>query len=251
MTFATWAEFYRSDVQSVYALWLVPFAFLVYWLLSRPSGARSVEPRATRFLNVYAPLFAIETIVDPFATGPLLRWLDIEGPLATYCMLPFVLVGDFRVYLLIFFFLAPERGVWQAILRAGAWTVVVPLLALGGNFLLEDYFHRLPSQTIWIVYELSFVVVASWLRFRLFPASSAPRRFELHQYLRALVHYVIVYYALWAAADLLIVVGGMDAGWALRVIPNQLYYSLWIPYAYGSFFSPRYAARSSPVHASR
>jgi len=57
-------------------------------------------------------------------------------------------------------------------------------------------------------------------------------------------------YALWAAADLLIV-AGFDAGWAVRLVPNQLYYAWYVPFVYWRFFSSRYAATSSSTHASR
>jgi hypothetical protein len=57
---ATWREFYQSDLQSVYALWLVPAFFMLYWLLSRPSSScGGVEPRATIFLDVYAPVSVV------------------------------------------------------------------------------------------------------------------------------------------------------------------------------------------------
>ena len=60
--FATWREFYQSDLQSVYALWLVP-------------------------------AFVIETVLDPYVTGPLLRWLSVEEPDATLCRWLFALLG--------------------------------------------------------------------------------------------------------------------------------------------------------------
>ena len=62
--------------------------------------------------------------------------------------------------------------------------------------------------------------------------------------------YVAVYYALWGIADALIL-AGFDAGWGLRVLPNQLYYSFWVPVAWTWFFSRRYASARSPVHARR
>jgi hypothetical protein len=43
--------------------------------------------------------------------------------------------------------------------------------------------------------------------------------------------FVVVYYGLWATSDLLIL-GGLDAGWLLRAVPNQLYYAVWIPFVY-------------------
>lgn len=241
VAFASWEAFYQSDLQSVYALWVVPIAFLVARRFLRSRGAEGVEPRAAAFIDSYALLFTLETIVDPFATGPLLRWMRIEGTLATYCTLPFVLIGDFRVYLLIFFVIAPERGVATAVTRALAWTIfVVPLFAWATTRVLEAKLGALPPQTIWIAYELGFSGVALFLWARVVPTSVDIHRFEVLEYLLAIVRYVGWYYALWAIADLLIVVGHYDWGWALRVIPNQLYYSFWIAFAHRSFFSPRY-----------
>ncbi len=36
--------------------------------------------------------------------------------------------------------------------------------------------------------------------------------------------FVVLYYSLWASADLLILTTGLDLGYGLRVIPNLLYY---------------------------
>jgi hypothetical protein len=59
-----------------------------------------------------------------------------------------------------------------------------------------------------------------------------------------------VYYALWAAADVLIL-AGVDAGWLLRCVPNQLYYGFTVPFVWWRFFSRSYAAESSSTQASR
>ena len=29
----------------------------------------------------------------------------------------------------------------------------------------------------------------------------------------------------------------LDLGWGVRIVPNQLYYALWVPFAYWRFFS--------------
>ena len=50
--------------------------------------------------------------------------------------------------------------------------------------------------------------------------------------LRRVLGYVAVYYALWASADVLILYGGLDVGWLLRVVPNQLYYAFFVPFAW-------------------
>src|SRR5262249_46154313 len=95
-----------------------------------------------------------------------------------------------------------------------------------------------PTQTIWLLYELAFVVVALALRQWAVPArvpGTAPR---LRTYLRAVLAYVAVYYALWAAADI-VILAGFDVGWALRMVPNQLYYAFWMPFAYFAFLARR------------
>ena len=98
----------------------------------------------------------------------------------------------------------------------------------------------LPEQILWLIYECAFAALALWWRARVVPA----RRPPAERFLRAVLAYVAVYYALWALADVLIL-AGWDVGWALRVLPNQLYYAFWVPVVWALFFSPRYAATSS------
>ena len=59
-----------------------------------------------------------------------------------------------------------------------------------------------------------------------------------------------LYYALWAVADVAIL-SGRDWGWALRLVPNQLYYGLLVPLCYALFFAERAAAASTSTHAAR
>ena len=65
--------------------------------------------------------------------------------------------------------------------------------------------------------------------------------------------YAAVYYALWATADVLIQVLDLDVGWALRVIPNQLYYAFYVPFAYLRYFASGadQDSASTAAHASR
>jgi hypothetical protein len=249
--FASWREFYESDLQSVYALWLVPAFFMLYWLLSRPYGRLGVEPRAASFLNVYAPLFAIETVIDPFVTGPLLRELSVEDPQAAFCRYAFVLIGDFRVYLLVLFVLDPQRGARHAIVRAVRWTLVAPIAASAAQLALRSRYGLLPPETMGLLHETGFFLLMLFFLARIVPRATDLRRFEVRQYVGALVRFVALYQALWAGADLLIVRFGVDWGWALRSVPNQLYYAFWVPYAYLSFFSPQYAVANVPARGVR
>src|SRR5262249_43735398 len=104
----------------------------------------------------------------------------------------------------------------------------------------------LPEQVLWLAYEIAFVALALWWRARRIP----DRRPIALRYLRAVLAYVALYYALWGVADVLIL-AGVDLGWALRVIPNQLSSSFWSPFAWGLFFPRGSAATRSPVRARR
>lgn len=238
---------------------IVPALFLLYlaWR-DRPTSPGAV-PAARRFLYAWAAIFGVLTIVDPIATGPLLRVLGVaDAPIATVVMVAFVLLGDFRVYLLVFTLmthagashdarvadpllatrdalrLVPLRAAGAALLA----TLVVPIVAVASDAALRASRPDLPSQTIWLVYELAFLVVAIVLRVWVVPARVPGTEPRLRNYLRRVLGYVAAYYALWATADV-VILSGFDVGWALRIVPNQLYYAFWVPFAWGTFFARR------------
>jgi len=243
------AAFYQSDLQSVYLLLLAPLGFLVYRAFSQPTGA-GLDPVSAPFIRLYTWVFAIETIVDPIATGPLSKALGIAGqPLGTALMFCFVWLGDYRVFALIFGLGHSLPGLKRPLLQAARWSFVVPIVAGGVFYLgLQPLDPEIHGQWLWVVYEASFCALALFLRRR---GPGLPRAPELARYRAALLGYVASYYALWAAADLLILVGGLDAGWALRVLPNQLYYGFWIPFVWARFFHARSASSSTSTQASR
>jgi hypothetical protein len=236
---SAWQEFYASNLQSVYAPIAVPLLFLAYRALrGRPAGGRREDGR---FVDGYAIAVAVETIADAIATGPLTRALDIAGSAAgTALMLTFVLLGDFRVYLLVFGLLSIEDGKsWTtAVGRAAAFTTLVPAVAYPTNALLGAFVEHLDPNSIWLVYEVIFVLVALILRERLLGLGDriAP---ATRRYLSAVLLYVAGYYALWAMADAFIQLADRDLGWAIRMVPNQLYYAWWAPFVFWAFFRGR------------
>ena len=98
---------------------------------------------------------------------------------------------------------------------------------------------------IWLIYEIAFTVLAlalfTWL----------PMPAQVGRFLRTVLAYVILYYVLWATADIITIATGNDLAWALRLIPNQLYYAGFVPVAYTLFFSSRYAATRTSTQAAR
>jgi hypothetical protein len=237
MASGDWHAFYQSDVQGLWLLVIAPLAFLAALPFARRPAAQGADPTAAGFVGAWALVFALETLLDPLATGPLARALGIAGtPAHTALIFVFVLLGDFRVLLLLFHLAARERALGRSLRAAAPWTLLVPLVTLAvwgpPRLLLEP----LPSQVMWLVYETAFAALALWLRARGIPARLGPGRPALARYLRAVCAFVAAYYALWAAADVLILLG-VDAGWGLRVIPNQLYYAFTVPFAYFAYFA--------------
>lgn len=242
-------SFYTSDLQSTYALWPVPLLLLAYLVLT---GGRAATTADARFVRAYTLFFGVETLLDSFTTGPLSRWLGISGtPVGTAVMVFFVLLGDFRVLLLLQRLARPALTRERLVAESAAWTLIVPLVALGTEKVLDVAAGPLHPQAIWLLYELSFLALALYLRAVAVPQWVGPGRDGRLAYLRSVATYVAAYYALWATADVLIMVLGLDVGWGLRVIPNQLYYSFFLPFVYFRFFAVDQASASSAAQASR
>ena len=237
--FETWEALYKSDAQGLVALLVVPALLLVYLLVGpRPAPSRGVVPAAAPFIHAYAIVFAIETMLDPLATGLLPRWLGFaDSWVATAILVFFVLLGDFRVLVLVVRLARQAASLVSVIGEAAAWTLVVPVAAYATHSGLVALFPDLPAHTIWLVYELAFTALAVFFRFVWVPRHAV--RGARRGFVEDVVEYALGYYLLWAAADVLILAAGLDAGWGLRVIPNQLYYSFYLPFVYVRFFTAR------------
>jgi hypothetical protein len=227
--FTSWHDFYYGAWQAPWALLVAPFAFLVWRAVAAPPGPGAV-PAARGFVTLWSLGFALETMLDPVATGPLANAIDVPAA-GTALGLGFVLLGDFRIWWLVF---RVERAAGAA-LRALLPTLAVPVLAWGVTRALAP----LPGQALWLVHESLFVAAA------LLVSRRVSGRFE-----RTVLAWAASYYALWAAADVLIL-AGVDEGWLVRCVPNQLYYGLTVPFVWWRFFSPAYASASSSTQASR
>jgi hypothetical protein len=214
--FDSWGAFYHSELQGLWLLLIVPSLFFMYLLSrGRPAGTREAC-----FLRGWALLFALQTLLDPVATGPLARAAGLSGLPLTAWIFVFVWLGDFRVFVLLFAD-AGRAADWRAAARRAArWSCGVP--AATGLLYAPVWLGLVeaPAQAMWLLYELLFAALALWLRGR----ARDPG-------LRDVLSYVLAYYALWAASDLLILAGA-DAGWGLRALPNQLYYAFFVPFAW-------------------
>lgn len=231
---------YQSDLQSLYALLVAPIAFLA-WRATRPTeyaGAR--VPEAGRFVSRLTLCFAVLTMVDPICTGPLNDLPILRGTFgATLVMFFFVLLGDLRVLLLVIGVARPEHALGKQLGWAAAATLIVPIatgVLYGALTLSVDDLH---GQWLWMIYEAGFAALCIGLSRRWLPRTldGDPARAAKSSFLREALAYSAAYYVLWLWADVLIVLGGLDLGWGVRIVPNQLYYALWTPIVYFRFFA--------------
>lgn len=243
-----WLAFYRSDLQALYLKQVFPLLWLLHRAVAGPPRA-GVDPACAGFVRAWCLLFAVETLVDPWATGPLARALGSEGAAQGLALL-FVLLGDLRVLWLVLHVARPGRPA-RALAWAALGTAAVPVLAFLATSGLAAVRHEpLPPQALWITHELLFLALALGLGRVVVPRLVAPERAGVEPFLRAVLGFVAGYYALWALSDVL-VLAGVPEGWGLRVVPNQLYYGLTVPYVAWRFFAPAYASTSTSVQAAR
>jgi len=236
---ASWKALYESQVVGVFVLAALPVLFLG-WLAARGLGRDGgVEPYAARFVRGWAIVFAVVACVDPVTTG-LFGWP----------MLPFVLLGDYRVFALVLVVMQPGRSRLAALGEAAAWTAVVPALAYGTYVALGAVHGPQPETILWLVYEVAFALLTLVVMTRVLPARVGIERGQVRRYVRAVLAIVVAYYVLWAAADV-IILAGYDWGWGLRIVPNLLYYGGVVPAAYVRFFPSVMAHTSRSTQAAR
>jgi hypothetical protein len=247
LTFDGPRAFYESELQGFWALLLVPALWLLVRILRGRPSRDGVEPAAARFVDAFALVFAVQTLLDPIATGPVARALPAPWP--TALSLLFVLLGDFRVFLLVAFLAGGRNRLRPALGEAALLTPIVPIFAWIVERALSGAFGPLPGQALWLLHEVSFLGLLLLLSARVAirePDPAAPRA----RYLRAVMSYAAAYYALWAFCDVGILLGFAPA-YAVRAIPNQLYYAFFVPFAHARFFAASYSATRTLAQASR
>lgn len=241
MTPFSWHDAYYSDLQSLYALLVVPIAFLAWRLAVPPDPARAIVARAAPLVASATLLFAFETMLDPIATGPLLRTDALRGSVAsTLVPFAFVYLGDLRVLVVAFGVAFAGAPLGRILGRAAVATAIVPVLAGALHALLRVAFPDADPQWLWMIYEAGFLALCVYAVRVWLPREAGRPEAAIdpaaRAFLGSLFGYSAAYYALWLSADVLIVVAGLDLGWAIRMVPNQLYYAFWAPFVYARFF---------------
>ncbi|MDP3278908.1 MAG: hypothetical protein Q8Q09_27195 [Deltaproteobacteria bacterium] len=238
-----WKSLYDSAWHNPGIFALAAF-FLLIWLIVWPKHAPSL-----RHLRVLVAGLAVVVLADIALTGGLSPLAPAHRHWIGYVAIPFVILGDARVFLLFEQELArstvqdPARSL-KTYGRALAMALIVPVL----QAILLQLFPSMFAQRrrLFLAYELMFLpVLLGYIRVRVQPALVArAQRLTQHTWLQGgkwlslLGVFVFAQYALWALADVMIL-AGLDAGYLVRFVPNAMYYALFLPFAYGSAPSDR------------
>jgi hypothetical protein len=181
-------------------------ALLVVLLATRKAG----------FARAYGVGFGVAIAADAYLNGP---WTFVRQgtAAATAISIFFVILGDFRYFVLIEHALGTKRP----LLRAAGWAFVIPVAAQA----LRWIFPKLATdeRSTYLVYELMFFVLACAIAF-------SRVRGKASRLARDATAFEIGQYALWALADIALMTTHNDAFFALRLVPNLMYYVAFVPF---------------------
>ena len=205
----TFEAFYNSPLQHPFFLWGGALLAIGYCV-----SLRDIDSSMRRYclgLGALSLLDAWLSSAHIYGIGSLSGWAASTVPLF------FVLAGDFRFLLLAG--AAADNGRISLTARnvgiAALITIIVPLSTQGLLMMLPEDLNS--PRMMFLIYEVSFVLLTvCLLRFHENVKSQA--------WVARVSRFVIVYYSLWATADILILAFGLDVGYLLRVVPNLLYY---------------------------
>jgi hypothetical protein len=197
--------------------WHHPFAAYLGLVVLAVLLARA--PRGA-FLFRWAAFFGLVLAADATITG---AWspLPSSSPLFTPLSIAFVILGDARFFYLQERFARPAASRLRVTIVAALTSLVVPV----SSTLLR---HALPLDSdgrwLFLTYELLALgwVLGTW-RVR-YGRDHDP---ETRRWLVRVTAIFATLYALWATADVLILLD-VELGYLLRIVPNVLYYAVFL-----------------------
>lgn len=211
-----WKAIYESPIHHPVLAWLAGACFLAYFMRRRP------------FLTAYVALFTVEILADALLTGAYspaakTRW---ETPFG----IAFVILGDFRYFLLVERFARAPLAAPQERTRAAAWAAAIAF-AFGvpvASTIARSVVTMPSARWTFLTYEAMFLALALALRLIVLPKrlTTAPER--IRRWLLFVTSFEVAQYALWAFADV-VILSNNEVGYLIRLLPNVLYYVAFVP----------------------
>lgn len=220
-----WQQVYDSpwhQPRLVGALTALTLAALARWKLT---AGRARAP----FLTAWTALCGSLAITDATVTATDSPLLPEHAGLVGTLAIAFVLLGDARVYALVEHEASASPSRSRRVFEGLAWGALVSVL-MAPLARTVPVFQRNP-RTLFLTYELLALTQAlAWRQVRL-PRASSRVSPDVMRWLREVTGLVAVQYALWALADV-VILWVHPVGFLLRVVPNVLYYGLFVGYVF-------------------
>lgn len=216
---STFERIYSSPLHDPLFFWLAAALFVLALAARLP------------FLAGFLIAFTFEIAADALATGALSP-IPKDASWGTPVAVAFVLLGDFRYFLLVERYRREGSGGRSAPAvfgSAAAWAFLVPVASFALRSLVPSL--AAPVRVTFLTYELMFLVLALVLRFAVLPRAAAGAAPDVRRWLLEITVFEIVQYGLWATADVLIL-SGAPQGFLLRLAPNAMYYAFFLPFVF-------------------
>lgn len=207
--FQSFQTFYNGFIQHPLLLWLATGIGVGVALTRRGIDRRLVG--YCIWLGALCLLDAWLTANYVVGVGGLPSWAASAVPLF------FVLAGDFRFLLLAVAgtSLGGLEFDGRRLSQAAGLTLIVPVASQLILLWVPDSPDA--SRLLFLVYEALFVALTlALMRFH--------GNLRSNPWLRSVARLVVLYYALWATSDAILLVFEADFAYGLRVVPNLLYY---------------------------
>lgn len=196
-------------------------------VLGGAAALAAVRARKT-FLARWTMLFAVEALLDAWLTG-YSSPLPPNGLAATAASIVFVVLGDLRIYLL---FARYTRRAWSPAVFAEAFgwafapSLLIAVLKRAAPWAVSNLRH------LFLIYELAALpLVMLWLQGFVPRRLARPEDAPARAWLSGAAAFFAAQYFLWIVSDVAILQGARW-GWALRVLPNVMYYGLFVAWAW-------------------
>lgn len=176
--------------------------------------------RRQGFLRAWGIVFAILIAVDAWCAGAFAPFPS-TSPWAMLTGVAFVIVGDFRYFLVVE--ASRKRRPSRAVAIALGLAFVVPLAS---QALRMSPWAARDLRVVYLVYEVAFFALLLAYGGLLGRAST---RFE-----RRLLGFELAQYGAWATVDALLLATKQPVLHLVRVVPNVLYYVAFVPFALAS-----------------
>jgi len=173
------------------------------------------------FLYGYSVLFLVTILADATVTG---AWspVPIDSGAYTALSVVFIILGDLRYFLLVERVTRPSEPLWRTLLFSAPITMVMPITT---GILTRTVDFMADTRVLYIVYESAMGVMVLLLQYLRFGRRSVD--LEVHRWVREVSWLFAGLYFGWALSDV-IILAGLDVGHLLRIIPNVLYYGVFL-----------------------